>query len=96
MVGGRVVLNAPRDQMRICFGPILTLIMRHKINENTVWTDFQDYGADEILHTTKTTIVHKMPRFTNEIITLLGVSPQIFRSQRGFRSLPTSDPWFQE
>ena len=28
-------------------------------------------------HTTKTTIIHKIPRFTNEIITLLRVSPQI-------------------
>ena len=41
--------HVPRDQMRIWFGTILTLIMRHKINENTVRTDIQDYGADEIL-----------------------------------------------
>ena len=35
-------------KMRICFGPILTLPMSLRINENTVWTDSQDYGADEI------------------------------------------------
>ena len=35
--------------MRIRFGTILSLLMRRRINENMVWTDSQDYGADEIL-----------------------------------------------
>ena len=38
--------------MRIRFGLILSILMRRRINENMVWTDSQDYGADEILYTT--------------------------------------------
>ena len=30
-----------------------------KADENTIWTDSQDYGADEILHTSKTMQFHK-------------------------------------
>ena len=36
-------------KMRIRFGTILSLLMRPRDDENTVWTDSQDYGADEIL-----------------------------------------------
>ena len=39
-------------EMRILFGMILLNQSRRHINENTVWTDSQDYGADEILYTT--------------------------------------------
>ncbi len=46
------------------------------MNENTVRTDSQDYGADEILCTSKITLVYKTTRFTSEIITLFRVSPQ--------------------
>ena len=38
-------------EMRIHFGMILSILRRRRINENTVWTDSQDYGADEILYT---------------------------------------------
>ena len=79
MVGGRVVLNAPRDQMRICFGPILTLIMRRKINENTVWTDFQDYGADGILYTGRTALFNKISQLMREITILFDVYPRLFQ-----------------
>ena len=37
------------QEMRIHFGMILSILMRRRINENMVWTDSQDYGADEIL-----------------------------------------------
>ena len=36
-------------KMRIRFGTILPILMKLRMNENTVWTDSQDYGADEIL-----------------------------------------------
>ena len=36
--------------MRIHFGLILSVLMKERINENMVWTDSQDYGADEILY----------------------------------------------
>ena len=36
-------------EMRILFGMILTVLRGRRINENMVWTDSQDYGADEIL-----------------------------------------------
>ena len=37
-------------KMRIHFGTILSILRRRRINENMVWTDSQDYGADEILY----------------------------------------------
>ena len=40
------------QEMRILFGMILTVLRRRQINENMVWTDSQDYGADEILYAT--------------------------------------------
>ena len=48
------------------------------MNENMVWTDSQDYGEDEILCTSKITLLYKTTRFTSEIITLFRVSPQLF------------------
>ena len=41
--------SAPLPKMRIQFGTILSLLMILWMNENMVWTDSQDYGADEIL-----------------------------------------------
>ena len=38
------------QEIRIHFGMILSILMRRRINENMVWTDSQDYGADEILY----------------------------------------------
>ena len=64
--------------MRIRFGLILTLQMRLRINENTVWIDFQDYSADEILYASKITLFYKTTRFTSEITTLFRVTPQLF------------------
>ena len=52
-----------------------------KQNKNTVWTDSQDYGANEISYTSKTSLFHKTTRFTSEIITLFRVPPQLFRRQ---------------
>ena len=52
------------------------------MNENMVWTDSQDYGAGEILCTSKITLLYKTTRFTSEIITLFRVSPQLFRAFR--------------
>ena len=37
-------------EMRILFGMVLTVMRGRRINENMVWTDSQDYGADEILY----------------------------------------------
>jgi len=48
------------------------------MNENTVWTDSQDYGADEILLTSQITLFHKTTQFTSEITTLFRVPPQLF------------------
>ena len=65
-------------KMRTQFGLILTIPIRLRISENMVWTNSQDYGADEILHTSKTTLFHKITRFTSEIITLFRIPPQLF------------------
>ena len=35
--------------MRIHLRDIRSLLMRQRMNENMIWTDSQDYGADEIL-----------------------------------------------
>ncbi len=50
-----------------------------------VWTDSQDYGAGEILCTSKITLLYKTTRFTSEIITLFRVTPVIHK-------IPTSKP----
>ena len=46
-------------EMRIHFGMILSSLRRRRINENTVWTDSQDYGADEILYTARIALFNK-------------------------------------
>ena len=50
------------NEMRIQFGLILSLLMKLKMNENMVWTDSQDYGADEILYTTRIVLFDKINR----------------------------------
>ena len=51
--------------------------------ENMVWTDSQDHGEDEILHTSKTMLFHKTTRFISKILTLFRVYPQLIRSTTG-------------
>ena len=46
-------------------------------NENTVWTDSQDYGADEILDTIEIVIFKKINWLMHEIIILFEVYPQL-------------------
>ena len=46
--------------MRILFGIILTVLRDRRINENMVWTDSQDLGADEILNTIRTMLFNKI------------------------------------
>ena len=46
--------------MRIQFGSILSLLMNQLINENMVWTDSQDLGADEILNIIRTVLFNKI------------------------------------
>ena len=53
--------------------------MRQRINENTVWIDSQDYGADEILYTTGIVLIDKTGKLMREITTLFGVYPRLFR-----------------
>jgi hypothetical protein len=59
---------------------ILSVLMKQRINENTVWTDSQDYGADEILYTGGTALFNKISRLIREITILFGVSPQLLPS----------------
>ena len=47
-------------------------------DENTLWTDSQDYGADEILYTTGIVLIDKTGKLMHEITTLFGVYPQLF------------------
>ena len=47
-------------------------------NENMVWTDSQDYGADEILCITWIMLFDKINRLIREIIILSEVYPQLF------------------
>ena len=54
-------------KMRILFGTILSSLMRQRINENTVWTDSQDYGADEILYTTETALFDETSQQMREL-----------------------------
>ena len=61
--------------------------MRQRTNENTVWTDSQDYGADEILYTTGIVIFNKISRLILEIIILFEVYPQLFTQLFTFRGL---------
>ena len=50
-----------------------------RINENMVWTDSQDYSADEILYTARAMLFDKINRLIREIIILFEVYPQLFR-----------------
>ena len=43
-----------------------------------VWTDSQDYGADEILYIAWIVLFDKINRLMREITILFGVSPQLF------------------
>ena len=76
-------------EMRIHFGTILPILMKLRMNENTVWTDSQDYGADEILYTIGTVLFNINNRLIREIITLFGVSPQLFENRNGSQNRQT-------
>jgi len=54
------------------------LYKRRRINENMVWTDSQDYDADEILYTARTVLFDKTNRLMREITTLFEVYPRLF------------------
>ena len=66
------------QEMRILFGMILTVLRGRRINENMVWTDSQDYGADEILYTARTVLFDKTNRLMRKIIILFEVYPQLY------------------
>jgi hypothetical protein len=63
------------QEIRIHFGMILSILMRRRINENMVWTDSQDYGADEILYIARTVLFDKTNRLMRKIIILLRSIP---------------------
>ena len=48
------------------------------MNENMVWTDSQDYGADEILYIARTALFNKINQLIREITILFEVYPQLF------------------
>jgi hypothetical protein len=54
-------------------------VIRPRDDENTVWTNSQDYRADEILCAIQTAIFHKTTGFTSEITTLFRIPPQLFQ-----------------
>ena len=66
-------------EMRIHFGMILSILMKQRINENMVWTDSQDYGADEILYTIGTVLFNINNRLMREITILFEVYTRLFR-----------------
>ena len=63
--------------MRIYLGLILTHRMMLRMTENTVWTDSQDYGADEILYIARTALFNKTNQIIREIIILFEVYPPV-------------------
>jgi len=65
-------------EMRIHFGMILSILRTRRINENMVWTDSQDYGADEILYTIGTVLFNINNRLMHEITILFEVYPRLF------------------
>ena len=73
--------------MRIHFGTILPILMRRRINENMVWTDSQDYGADEILYTIGTVLFNTNNRLMREIAILFEVYPQLFSCSQLFQGM---------
>ena len=66
------------NEMRIQFGMILTVLRGRRINENMVWTDSQDYGADEILYIALIVLFDKINQLIREIIILFEVYPRLF------------------
>ena len=70
------------NEMRIQFGMILTVLRGRRINENMVWTDSQDYVADEILYTIGTVLFNINNQLMREITILFEVYPQLFHSPR--------------
>ena len=64
-------------EIRIHFGSMLTILRRRRINENTIWTDSQDYGADEILYIARTALFNKTNQLIREIIILFMVYPTV-------------------
>ena len=64
-------------EMRIHFGMILSVLMKQRINENMVWTDSQDYGADEILYTIGTVLYNINNWLMREITILFEVYPRL-------------------
>ena len=57
------------------------LYKRRRINENMVWTDSQDYGADEILYTIGTVLFNINNRLMREITILFEVYPRLFQQK---------------
>jgi len=58
-------------------------------NENMVWTDSQDYGADEILYTARIVLFDKINRLIREIIILFEVYPQLFHADVRWKTSST-------
>ena len=52
-----------------------------------VWTDSKDYGADEILYTTRNVLFDKTNRLMHEITILFGVSPRCPRCYREMKKV---------
>ena len=71
----RKLLPCAIREMRILFGIILTILRRRRINENMVWTDSQDYGADEILYIARTALFNKTNQLIREITILFSAYP---------------------
>jgi hypothetical protein len=49
-------------------------------DENTLRTNSQDYGADEILYTARTVLIDKTGKLMREITTLFGVYSRLLHS----------------
>ena len=56
---------------------ILSILRRGRINENMVWTDSQDYGADELLYIARTALFNKTNELIRETIILFMVYPPV-------------------
>ena len=54
-----------------------------------VWTDSQDYGADEILYTTWIVLFDKINQLIREIMILFEVYPQLFENRNGSQNRQT-------
>jgi len=51
-----------------------------------VWTDSQDYDADEILYTARSLLFDKTNRLMRKIIILFEVYPRLFHSTQSLES----------